>query len=100
MLLNQKTLLATLLVVFIVIISACRKFDFLSREKPIETLTVKDAKEWYYSVLLKEKKDEHFELLTADNNNMPDPLYIYATNQGKHPVWALGEEYELSLIHI
>lgn len=91
---NTKTLFAVMILTTVLVVQACRKFDFLKPDKSFETLSVEDAKDWYYGVLLKKAKIEPEELLSAQNN--ADAFYLYATNQGKHPVWNLGEQFEIS----
>lgn len=47
---NKKMLTAVTLIAVIVLVQACRKFDFFSKESKKPEFTVAQAKEWYYGV--------------------------------------------------
>lgn len=103
MLSNQKTLLATLLVAFIVLYISCRKFDLNHKNYETKNFEKKDAKEWYYGTF---KKTADFKMTDENSpftpqkrllaNSISDKINAISTQTNtynKFPVWDKAIEY-------
>lgn len=91
---KRQLLAVVTFVALIVLVQACRKFNFLAEETKPPAFTVAEAKEWYYGVF--KKSDEYI-------NSLPGNKVEGILNQGtgssnnpyptiKYPYWNLGLE--------
>lgn len=102
--LKRKISVTFAVIAMILLVQACRKFDFTTKESKTPEFTVAEAKEWYYGVF---KKSAGYKQVDLSSPFAPDPDYLLSSNTRtnstffkKYPYWNKAIHYSSGNIQV